>query len=101
MSCGIYKQKKGTPARREAWDNVATNMTKLYPNDAEYRNKTVRERVTNELKEHRKKNSEELKGSGIAPEYNERDNLLDGLLSMEDDCLEEANNAASSEAKSG
>ena len=46
------------------------------------------------MKEHRKKNSEELKGSGIAPEYNERDNLLDGLISMEDDFLEENNNEA-------
>eukprot|EP00111_Clytia_hemisphaerica_P020173 TCONS_00059449-protein len=98
-SCGTFLQKKGTPARRETWDKVAENMAKLYPQDGEYKNKTVRERVTNEMKEHRKKNSAELKGSGIAPEYNERDNLLDGLISMEDDYLHEREEENNNQAK--
>ena len=79
-----YREKEKTVGRAQAWEKIANNLNKR----AEFKvsKRSVRDHYMVLVEKFKKKTSQELKASGISPEPNELDRLLEEIIERAEVC---------------
>ena len=80
-----FKAKKGSIARRQIWDQIASNLNSLEIPGFKVTKRSVRERYTLLIEKLKKKLKEEEKASGIETDINDVEKALEEILEKEAD----------------
>ena len=80
-----FKAKKGSRARGQIWDEIASNLNSLENPRFKVTKRSVRERYTLLIEKLKKKLKEEEKASGIETDMNDVEKALEEILEKEAD----------------
>ena len=80
-----FKAKKGSIARGQIWDEIASNLNSLENPRFKVTKRSVRERYTLLIEKLKKKLKEEEKASGIETDINDVEKALEEILEKEAD----------------
>ena len=93
LGTGLLCKKKQSSGRVKIWEEIAAKLRDHFA--ANFSVRSCRERYNLLAEKFKRKNAEELRASGIAPDYDELDNLLQDLSDIEKGARE--NNAQQKE----
>jgi len=82
-----FQKRKGTIERAKLWEEAAEKLKKFNRLEG-CSGRYIRERYQTLAERYKRKNAKELKASGISPEYNELDNLMQDVFDLERDSIE-------------
>ena len=92
----LYETRKGSPERGKVWDEIAARLNNLSHPKFLVNKQSLRDRLNLLMAKFKAKNREEERASGISPELQEIDTLLEELCEK----AEEAKNRPQLEIRS-
>ena len=84
-----WKHRKGTPERVEVWERIAESLEQVEDPKFKTDKRSVRDRFNKLIKDHKKKDRDEERASGISPEQDEVDNALDNIVPIVEEAEKE------------
>lgn len=84
-----YQHRHGSVERGDIWEEIANTLNKIAEPKFTVSKRSVRDRYSTLSKNYKKRNSEEMKASGISPEVTEVDEALEDLVQRFDEADEE------------
>ena len=81
----LFETRKGSPERGKLWDEIATRLNNLTQCKFNVNKRSLRDRLNLLMSKFKAKNREEERASGISPEIQEIDTLLEELCEKEEE----------------
>ena len=103
----LYETRKGSPERGKVWDEIAARLNSLSNPKFIVNKRSLRDRLNLLMAKFKAKNREEERASGISPEVQEIDTLLEELCEKEEETKnkpsvgDKKQNAQQEKAKAG
>ena len=85
----LYETRKGSPERGKLWDEIAARLNSLSHPKFIVNKRSLRDRLNLLMAKFKAKNREEERASGISPELQEADTLLEELTEKEEEAKNE------------
>ena len=85
----LFETRKGSPERGKLWDEIATRLNSLTQCKFNAYKRSLRDRLNLLMSKFKAKNREEERASGICPEIQEIDTLLEELCEKEEEAKNE------------
>ena len=89
----LYETRKGSPERGKLWDQIAARLKSLTDPKFYVNKRSLRDRFNLLMSKFKAKNREEERASGISPEVQEIDTLLEELCEKEEEAKNKPSNA--------
>lgn len=89
----LYETRKGSPERGKLWDQIAARLNSLTDPKFNVNKRSLRDRFNLLMSKFKAKNREEERASGISPEVQEIDTLLEELCEKEEEAKNKPSNA--------